>query len=92
MTKYPDSACEEHHNVETSKPVCILCLQQEIETLQAMYNAQCACTDEWAAKYCAERDRKADATLMARIAELEQSLATVNTRLAKAQAYGEKYE
>lgn len=52
---------------------------------EAMYFAQCKCTDEWADKYEAEVERKADATLLSRITELEQALATVNSRLAQAQ-------
>ena len=55
----------------------------EIENLRAMYDAQCRCTDEWAEKYRAEVERKADAALLARIAELEQALATVNGRLSE---------
>ena len=43
-------------------------------------------SDEWAEKYRAEVERKADTTLLARIAELENSLAAVNARLANAQA------
>lgn len=58
----------------------------EIESLRSMYNAQCACTDECAEKYRAEVERKADATLLERVAELEQALAAVNARLAEAQA------
>lgn len=60
-------------------------LLKEIERLQALYDAQCGCTDEWAEKYRAEVERKADATLLARVAELEQALASVNARLAVAQ-------
>lgn len=58
----------------------------EIENLRAMYDAQCQCTDEWAEKYRAEVERKADASLLARIAELEQALGVVNERLTFAQA------
>lgn len=58
---------------------------REAEGLREMYNAQCACTDEWAEKYRAEVERKADATFLALVAELEQSLAAVNARLAQAQ-------
>jgi len=54
----------------------------EIKRVRSMHDAQCECTDEWADKYRAEVERKADATLLARIAELEESLATVNARLA----------
>lgn len=52
--------------------------------LQAMYDAQCACTDEWVAKYEAEKEKKASATLLNRIAELKSQLAEVNQRLAAA--------
>ena len=58
----------------------------EIENLRAMYDAQCQCTDEWAEKYRAEVERKADTELLKRIAELEQALGAVNERLAAAQA------
>lgn len=58
----------------------------EILNLRNLYNAQCACTDEWAEKYEAEVARKADATLTGRIAELENQLATVNKRLGDALA------
>jgi hypothetical protein len=49
---------------------------------EAMYTAQCSATDKWFDQYVAEKDRKADETLLARIADLEASLATVNQRLA----------
>ena len=54
--------------------------------MQAMYDAQCQCADEWAEKYCAEIARKADATLLQRVAELEDALAVVNARLAASNA------
>ena len=50
--------------------------------MQELYAAQCACTDEWAEKYRAQVERKADATLLQRVAELEDALAVVNARLA----------
>lgn len=56
------------------------------DELESLYHAQCRCTDEWAEKYRAEIESKADAALTARIAELESSLAQVNARLAQAQA------
>jgi hypothetical protein len=34
-TKYPDSRCEAHTNVSTSEPVCLICMQNEIEGLIA---------------------------------------------------------
>lgn len=86
MTKYPNSECEEHRDVQTDRAVCILCMAQEIENLRAMYDAQCQCTDELAEKYRAEVERKADASLLERIAELEAALGAVNERLAAAQA------
>lgn len=55
------------------------------EAAEAMYAAQCQCTDEWVEKYRAEVERKADSTLLDRVAELEQSLAAMNSRLAQAQ-------
>lgn len=55
--------------------------REELEALRAMYNGQCELTDEWAAKYREVIESKADATLLARIAELESSLNTVNNRL-----------
>ena len=54
--------------------------------MRAMYDAQCACTDEWAEKYLAELAHKADATLLQRVAELEDALAVVNARLAASNA------
>jgi hypothetical protein len=60
--------------------------------LEAMYFAQCRCTDEWAAKYRAEVERKCDSALLARISELEQSLAQVNYRLSLAQQNNTKGE
>lgn len=45
---------------------------------ESMYLAQCVCTDEWAAKYREEVERKADATLLARCAELEAIAANAN--------------
>lgn len=56
-----------------------------VEDLRAMYDAQCACTDEWARKYHALRSKKSDEALTARIVELEGQLAAVNRRLIQAQ-------
>lgn len=64
-------------------PECLRELREEIEHLRAQYNAQCQCADEWADKYRAERSRKADATLLGRVAELERALAVVNAELSK---------
>lgn len=58
-------------------------VRQEIKNLQAMYDAQCLATDEWAEKHHAEVERKGDAALLARIAELERALGTVNVRMAE---------
>ena len=57
----------------------------DLQSLQAMYDYQCALTDEWAERYRAEVERKADATLIARIAELERHLERVNKRLVRSQ-------
>ncbi|MCP1289853.1 hypothetical protein NK214_06570 [Chromobacterium sp. S0633] len=35
MTHYPDSACEAHRDVTTSEPVCIICMSNEIDELEA---------------------------------------------------------
>ena len=35
MTRYPDSECEAHFDVQTSSPVCIICMGIEIDTQQA---------------------------------------------------------
>lgn len=35
MTHYPDSTCEEHLDVATSEPVCIMCMSNEIDEQQA---------------------------------------------------------
>jgi hypothetical protein len=48
---------------------------------QAMYTAQCYATDQWAKK----AEAGGDAALLARIADLEAALATVNQRLTAAQ-------
>lgn len=61
-------------------------MNEEIENLRAMYDAQCRCTDEWAEKYRAEVERKGDEALLRRVKELEDALAAVNSRLAAAQA------
>ena len=58
----------------------------EIESLQAMYDSQCSCTDEWFEKYRAEVERTGDETLLRRVNELEYALAMVNARLTAAQA------
>lgn len=58
--------------------------RREHAAMETMYHAQCACTDEWAEKYRAEVERKADTTLLQRVAELESALAAVNERLAAA--------
>lgn len=57
----------------------------EIEQLRSMYVAQRQCTDKLWEKYCAEVERKSEPYLMARVAEIEQSLAAVSARLARAQ-------
>lgn len=35
MIKYPKSECEAHLDVKTDKPVCIICMGNEIERLEA---------------------------------------------------------
>lgn len=32
--KYPESDCEKHTEVETSEPVCLICLSNEVERLE----------------------------------------------------------
>lgn len=49
---------------------------------KAMYTAQCVATDLWAKK----AEAKGDAALLARIADLEAALATVNRRIGEANA------
>lgn len=34
MIRYPNSECEEHRDVKTSAPVCIICMAQEAERLR----------------------------------------------------------
>ena len=34
MTKYPNSECDSHRDVATSAPVCIVCMDREIEALR----------------------------------------------------------
>ena len=34
MTKYPNSECDSHRDVTTSAPVCIVCMDREIEALR----------------------------------------------------------
>jgi len=51
--------------------------------LREMYLAQCACTDEWAEKYRKAIYKRADATLTARVNELELALASVNKALSE---------
>lgn len=51
---------------------------------EAMYLAQCEATDETAKRFQHIKEAKADATLKARIAELERDLAAVNRRLTDA--------
>lgn len=55
------------------------------EELEAAYIEECGQYNHVLRMYNAEKERKADATLLARIAELEAALATVNARLALAQ-------
>ena len=55
--------------------------------MQAMYDAQCQCTDELAAKYRAELERKGDEALLRRVKELEDALAVVNARLAASNVF-----
>lgn len=35
MIKYPNSICEAHRDVETSEPVCIICMDYELTALRA---------------------------------------------------------
>lgn len=56
-------------------------LQQQVEDLQAMYNAQCQATDEWHEAFLEERAAKSPEL----IAELEQQLAEMNQRYADLQ-------
>ena len=51
-----------------------------VTALRAMYDAQCACTDEWARKYDALCFKKSDKALTERIAELEGQLAVFGGR------------
>lgn len=39
MTKYPDSSCELHRNVDTSEPVCIICMGHNEDRLRREINA-----------------------------------------------------
>lgn len=48
-----------------------------------MYQGQCAATDEWAKKYRDEVERKADATLLARCAELQRIAEVANAMVGK---------
>lgn len=48
-----------------------------------MYQDQCAATDEWAKKYSDEVERKADATLLARCAELQRIAEVANAMVGK---------
>lgn len=36
MTKYPKSECEEHLDVKTDRPVCIICMMDEIDRLRGL--------------------------------------------------------
>jgi len=38
MTKYPNSICDAHQDVETSEPVCIACLLVKLDELQKERN------------------------------------------------------
>lgn len=67
-------------------------LREELAECQAMYDAQCVCTDEWAEKCRTETERKADTTLLRRLEELEHALSIVNGRLAECQAQIECFE
>lgn len=51
--------------------------------LEAMYQGQCQTTDEWAAKYREEVERKADATLLARCEELQRAAEVANALVGK---------
>lgn len=46
MTKYPNSDCEEHRNVKTSAPVCVLCMAEEIERLRTLATAHLDARDK----------------------------------------------
>ena len=56
----------------------------EYADLEAMYFSQCRTSDEFMEALRESKEAVADATLTARIAELEQQLGKVNQRLADA--------
>ena len=39
MTRYPNSECDEHRNVKTSAPVCIVCMDEELTRLRKLAQA-----------------------------------------------------
>lgn len=52
--------------------------------LEALYQGQCECADEWSDKYHAEVEKRGEQAENIRILELEAALASVNTKLIEA--------
>ena len=46
MPRYPNSECEEHRNVQTSAPVCIVCMDEEITRLRTLSQASLDARDK----------------------------------------------
>ena len=46
MTRYPNSECDEHRNVHTSAPVCIVCMDDELTRLRTLAQASLDARDK----------------------------------------------
>lgn len=82
---FPTTSCNEHDKLmRDAHPVATEDMTRE-QLLEA-YEEECSQYGHVCRLLDAEREKKADATLTARIAELEGQLAAVNERLTKAQS------
>lgn len=86
MTKHPNSDCEEHRDVKANRPVCIVCMGQEIERLRQLgqavldtrnAEARALMTLENAQENYSDHGRELDAYMLAAAAasEAEHALA-----------------
>lgn len=46
MTRYPGSECDAHRNVNTSEPVCIVCMKEELARLRRLAQASLDARDK----------------------------------------------
>lgn len=63
MTKYPKSECEEHLDVKTDRPVCVICMMDEIEQMRDAATEAAEILDNLMASIKAHGHYSVDSTL-----------------------------